>query len=90
MIHRLAIAPARPNAHINPIDMPYACMREQGIVEKIIDREGRVLPENWTGLCVSAVSVREFWFIDHQGGVRVARYLGRFHRVSDAVQALAA
>ncbi|HBP1602287.1 TPA: hypothetical protein L5U90_003391 [Pseudomonas aeruginosa] len=90
MIHRLATAMARTNSYINPVDMPYACMREQGIVEKVIDREGRVLPENWTGLCVSAVSVREFWHIDHLDGARVARYLGRFHRVSDAEQALAA
>lgn len=90
MIHRFAPIYAQARTTTNPIDMPYACMRQRGRVEQVVDREGRVLPENWTGLCVSAVSTREFWFIDHQGGVRVARYLGRFHRVSDAVEVLAA
>jgi hypothetical protein len=75
---------------LNALDLPYACMPVLGDVDRIIDRHGKVLPDDWSGLCVTAVSTKDFWFIKIKNGRRLAAHVGRFHTVADAIAKIAA
>jgi hypothetical protein len=64
---------------LNALDLPYACMPVLGDVDRIIDRHGKVLPDDWSGLCVKI-----------KNGRRLAAHVGRFHTVADAIAKIAA
>lgn len=74
--------------HISPLDMPYVCMRVHGQADSVIDRHGNVLPDTWTGLCVTAVSTKDFWMVSSTAGKRTMKPIGRFQTVVDAVASL--
>lgn len=85
-----ALKSAKPLIGTNPLDIPYISMVPGGPSEHVVDRYGRVLPQDWTGLCVTAVSTYDFWLIERNSGRRSAMRLGRFHSVADVVEHLQA
>lgn len=85
MKKRFTIQSAARRSHPNSIDMPYICMPVRGRVDRIVDKTGAVLPDDWTGLCVTAVSTKDYWLISSQGGRRMAEPVGRFSTVAEAM-----
>lgn len=90
MNQNFALSNGSFDTDLSPLDMPYICMPTMGEIERVVDRDGTVLPEDWTGLCVTAVSTSDFWLVQSRDGRRSAVHIGRFRSVAAAVASLAA
>lgn len=72
----------------DPLDIPYMTTSTEGLQPTVVDRDGWILPQDWTGICVSGVSTRSFWLIERDEGGRIATHLGRFRSVAEVVERL--